>query len=503
MAEKKSGKHSKNVEISGHSDIERRFKQHPFVFIGTLLILVIVIVAFVLVPAIVPGEGLAVSRLEFGSWDGKPIAYSSGGFFARVRERNSQDYGMNDYQAWRSAFEATVERTAILDTMDRSGYAPSRPFVDKKVAELSFFQENGRFSAVKYNRIDAATRMKLWQDMRNDLIINIYHDDLRTIKIAGAETEFIGRMALPRRKFSMTVFPYTSYPDSEVAAYASRNADIFKTVYLSRITAAGGRREAQSILDRIQSGAITFEDAARTQSDDEYADRGGDTGARTAFEISSEIPDEEQWKIVINLPKDEVAGPFELSSGWVIFRANETSRPPNLQDSETLSKARDYLMDSERGLVEDWLITQAENFAREARLTGFAGAAADADLEIHEFGPLPINYGDSPLFTSLSSFQAPGLRDAVADENFWHTAFSTPVGEPSRPIVLSGSENSIVVLYPGEEITDENEAVENSKTMFSGWWAENETLRSIADSILASDKLNDSFNDTYFRLFLN
>ena len=503
MAEKKSEKHGKNMEISGRSDIERRFKQRPLIFIGTVLVLVIVIVAFVLVPAIVPGEGLAVSRLEFGAWDGKPVSYSAGGFFARVLELNSQKYGMNDYQAWRNAFETTVERTAILDTMNRSGYTPSKPFVDKKVAELPYFHENGRFSAVKYNRMDAAARMRLWQDMQNDLIVSTYNEDVSTIKTAEAEAEFIGRMALPRRKFSMAAFPYTSYPDSEVASYASRNADMFKTVYLSRITVSGGRREAQAVLEKIQSGELTFEDAARTQSDDDYSDRGGDTGARTAFELSTEIPDEEQWQTVINLPRDEVAGPFELSSGWVIFRANETSRPANLQDSETLDKVRGFLMDSERGVIEDWLLTQAENFAREARTTGFTGTAADANLEVHEFGALPINHGDSLLFTSLSSFQAPGLKDAVSDENFWRAAFSTPVGEPSRPIVLSGAESNIVVLYPGEEITDETDSVENSKNMFSSWWVKNETLNSVTASIMASDKFKDNFNDTYFRLFFN
>ncbi|MDR3355859.1 MAG: peptidyl-prolyl cis-trans isomerase [Spirochaetaceae bacterium] len=503
MAEKKSEKQGKKPDASGQSGIERRFRHHPLVFIGTVLVLVIVVIAFVLVPAIVPGEGLAASRLEFGSWNGKPIVYSSGGFFALMVERNSRDYGMGNYQAWRSAFEAAAERTAVLDIMETSGYTPSKSFVDRKVAELPFFKENGRFSAVKYNRMDASARIKLWQDMRNDVTVNIYHDDAATIKTAGAEAEFIGRMALTQRKFSMTAFPYSSYPDSESASYANKNADMFKTVYLSRITVSGGKREAQAVMDKIRSGEITFEDAARTQSDDEYADRGGDTGTRMAFELSAEIPDEDQWRAVINLPKDTISDLLELSSGWVFFRANEESRTSNLQDSDTLSKIRGFLMDSERGVIEDWLITQAENFAQEARRIGFTGAAGDADLRVYEFGPLPINYGDSPLFKSLNSFQAPGLRDAVSDENFWRTAFSTPVGEPSRPVVLGGGENNIVILYPGEELTDEGDAAENTRTIFSSWWAQNETLRSVASSVLSSDKFNDNFISTYFRLFSN
>ncbi|MDR2343487.1 MAG: peptidylprolyl isomerase [Spirochaetaceae bacterium] len=503
MAEKKSEKHGKKPEISGQPDIKRRFKQHPLIFIGTVLVLVVVIIAFVLVPAIVPGEGPGAQRLDFGSWNGKPIAYSSGGFFARVLERNSEQYRMGDYQAWRNAFETAAERTAILDIMNESGYQPSKVFVDRKVAEIPFFQENGRFSAIKYNKMPAAERMKLWQDMRNDLTVNIYHEDVGTVKIAEAEAEFIGRMALVQRKFSMTAFPYSSYPDNELAAYASRNTDMFKTVYLSKITVPGSKREAQAVLDKILSKGITFEDAASTQSDDEYAGRGGDTGSRMAFELSSEIPDEEQWRAVINLPKDGISDLLELSTGWVIFRANDTARPPNLQDSETLDKIRGFLMESERGVVEDWLIVQAENFARQVRTEGFTTVVLGTGIETHEFGPLPVNYGDSPLFTSLNSFQAPGLKDAVSDENFWRVAFSTPVGEPSRPLVLSGNDSNIVILYPEQELTDESDAAENSKTGFSSWWANNETLRGIASSILASDKFNDNFINTYFRLYSN
>jgi hypothetical protein len=508
MSEKKTEKQHKKVEKSGQSDVQRRFKQHPFIFIGTVLVLVIVIIAFVLVPAIVPGEGIASSQLNFGSWDNKPIVYSSGGVFARMREmyasiEQNRYSNMNmpyqiEYQIWRRAFEDTVLYTAILDIMDKSGYTPSKSFIDKRVASLPQFQENGRFSGIKYKKLDAASRIKLWQDVANDTLIERYYDDL-AIKVPDAEADFFGQMALPQRKFKLAIFPYASYPDEEAAIYANRNPDMFKTVYLSRITVSGGEREAQAILEKIRLNEATFEDTARTQSEDDYADIGGDTGERMAYELSLDIPDDEQRKSVINLAKGETSSVIKLPSSWVIFRANEASRPADLQDPATLDKIRLFLMDNERGVIEDWLITRAENFAQQAREVSFETAVSDYSLDAYDFGELPLNYGDSPLFTTVNSFQVYSLSGVSTDENFWRTAFSTPVGEPSRPIVLGNSDN-IVVLYPHEEIAEGMSIVDISKTNFSSW-INPQIQRDIGTAILTSNKFDDRFVGTYFRLF--
>jgi hypothetical protein len=505
MSEKKPEKHGKKQDTPEQSELGRRFRQHPLIFIGTVLVLVIVIIAFVLVPAIVPGEGLSASNLEFGYWDKKPITYSAGGFFARMREQYAalaRYYGMSDYQIWRNAFESTVIRTAALDIMAKSGYEPSKPFVDKKVAELPEFQENGRFSAVKYNKLDTSSRIKLWQDMRRDISVSLYHADSGMVKTASAEAEFIGRMALLQRKFKMAVFPYASYPNEEVIAYTNKNLSLFKTVYLSQITISGDEREARTVMDRIQSNETSFEDAARTQSTDSYSERGGDTGSRMVFEIAAEIPDEEQQNSLLNLAKGEMSEPVKIPSGWAIYRANEASEPPNLQDDAVLRKIRDFLMDNERGIIEDWLIVQAEDLSREARNSSFDGAAAEKGIEVYEFGALPVNYGSSELFTTLNSFSVPGLQDAVNDENFWRTAFSTPVGEPSQPVVLSGNEDNIVLLYPEAELEESN-AAETSESSFTSRWAANNVQRQITDAILSSSKFDDRFLNVYFTYLSN
>ncbi|MDR1257081.1 MAG: peptidylprolyl isomerase [Spirochaetaceae bacterium] len=502
MLQKKSEKPVKKTDGAEQSEAMRRFKQHPLIFVGTIIVLVIVIIAFVLVPAIVPGEGIGASRLTFGYWDNKPVAYSSGGFFALMREQYSRYYQMNDYLAWRYAFEAAVVRTAALDTMAKSGYEPSKALVDKTVARLPQFQENGRFSVIRYNRLDAASRIKLWQDMRNDIIVDRYNSDEGAIKGSRQEAEFIGDMALVQRKFKMTAFPYDSFPDDEVAVYAGGNPDMFKTVSLSQITVSGGEREARAVLEKIRSAETTFEDAARTQSSDSYADRGGVSGARMVFEFLSQITDDEQRSAIINLGKDEVSDAVNMPSGWIIFRANEDARPADTQDSATLEKIRSYLMNNERGVVEDWLLEQAENFIQRARNNGFEVVAANMGIDLYEFGYIPVNYGDSTLFSTVGSFSAPGLAGASTDENFWQAAFGTPVGEPSGPIILSGGNGNIVVLYPEEEVLDDVSAAENSKNSFSGQGAEY-VMRKINTAIMTSSKFKDDFITTYFSLLGN
>ncbi|HRZ89265.1 MAG TPA: hypothetical protein P5117_07250, partial [Spirochaetia bacterium] len=64
--------------------------RNTFVYIGTIVILVIVVVAFVFVPSF--GGPSADGRLpDFGSYAGTPIRYEQGGYMAgRVQAINDQ-----------------------------------------------------------------------------------------------------------------------------------------------------------------------------------------------------------------------------------------------------------------------------------------------------------------------------------------------------------------------------------------------------------------------------
>ena len=145
-------------------------------FIGTLVILLIVIVAFVLVPAI-PGVSNTGTEWVFCSYNKTPITLVPGNYFAQqvqgyeelYRYYYGDSYDASNifltYQMWRSAFEDTVIHAAKLEEMKKAGYVAPTDVVNREIAQLPQFQENGRFSSLKYRQIDNMTQRALFREV--------------------------------------------------------------------------------------------------------------------------------------------------------------------------------------------------------------------------------------------------------------------------------------------------------------------------------------------------
>ncbi|MDR2257517.1 MAG: peptidylprolyl isomerase [Treponema sp.] len=494
-------------ENSAKSEFIRRFKANPFIFIGTVVILIIVIVAFVLVPAIVPEAQRGGADLTFGFYNKVPINYVPGGYFAQVRENlawyQQQQASINEsnnqfvtYQIWRTAFEETVIHTGILQEMEAAGYTPSTEAVDREVAQL--FQENGRFSAARYQELDDNTRLTLWRQMRENIAEDYYKADITGLLKPAQERAFISRMASPQRTFDMTVFSIDDYPDSEVIAYAEENSGLFQVTHLSKITVNSGEREARQILDSIKEGTTTFEDAAKTQSQDSYAEKGGDMGIKSAYELTVEAPVAEDREKLFALRRGEYSDLIKLDSGWAFFRAEEAAVPMDIGDSAALEKVRSYIREFERGRMEDWTIAKAEEFIAQAVERGFDGAVIEQSLEKRHFGPIPVNYGEVDLFTTLSSIPVGEISGAALDENFWRIAFSTPLNTPSAPLVLG---NNVLVLFPLEESDADESASQNIESLLSSYWLSYNAEQNIRSFFLNNKKLENQFDKTFFRYF--
>jgi hypothetical protein len=488
------------------SDFIRRFKANPFIFVGTIIILIIVIVAFVLVPAIVPEAGSMV-ELNFGSYNKVPINYTPGNYFAQVRENlaryrqntaNENNYVEVSMEVWRGAFEEAVIRTAVLEEVKQTGYTPSQEQVDKEVAQQ--FRVDGVFDAARYRQLDRSTRMSLWRGVRDSLIDRRYREDVTNLRIPSKETEFIAAMASPRRSFDMAAFPLSSYPDSEIVLYAAENPDLFRFTHLSRITVSSSEAEARTVLNSIQEGTTTFEEASGTHSQDGYADRGGDMGIKMIYELTTEIPDADARNTVTALQSGEYSPIVKVPAGWAFFRAEVTPYAADLADSGNVSKVRGYLMDMERGRVEDWVIAQAETFIARIKEDGFDAAVEAQGLIKQSFGPLPLNYGGVDLFGSLRSEGVQELVSADSNENFWRTAFFTPLETPSIPLVLG---SNVVVLYPTGESPAEESAVETVRSIYSGYWLSYNAEMGLRNYFLRSGKLEDRFFEAFYKFIYN
>ena len=497
LPEKKDG--------SFKAEMMDRLKTQPFIYIGTFIILVIIIIAFVFVPAIVP-SARGGGDLVFGYYNKVPIKYVQNNFFARTYQMLSQneqlspddpDFMQKYTELWRISFEEAAIRIGILDEMKQAGFVVPEDVVDRQMAELPQFQENGRFSSAKYRAMDNNSRLNLWQQVEESIIINTYLSDLGSLKTNSAETAFISSMASPKRSFDIVTFNTSSYPDSDVIAFAQANPNFFRVINLSRITITSSEREARQILDSIKNGTTTFEEAARNNSQDWAAERGGDIGAIMAYELEYDLSDENARESILNLAKGEYSDIFSASWGSVFYRVDEAARPADFEDTAHINKIKTRILTNMRGRVEDWLISEAERFSGDVRELGFDKALAAWEITKQSFGPLPVNYGNSAVFTSVQSSGILELENAGNNLSFWRTAFSTPLNTPSEPLVL---ENNVVVLYPLEELDAEEEETALIESFFPYWM--NRSLETVYRShFLTSKKMDDRFVETFRKLW--
>lgn len=503
----------KDKKDSSSSELVRRFRQNPALFIGTFAVLILVVVSFVLVPALVP-ESSRGGDLTFGYYDKAPISWVPGNMFSQYQAQavdyyQNQGQDINNFRTsseiWRQAFDATVVHTAILQILKRSNYSVPKKTVDRNVAQLPMFQENGRFSAVLYKQMSDTRRMDIRRQVHDDIAKRQYYNDtFYGLLIPSAEADFISRMSGVTRNFEMVSFNVDDYPEEEYLAYGEENANLFRSIHLSVITIGSSEREAKKILDSIKDGASTFEDAARARSQDSYADRGGDMGNKYSYELEAEIHPIEDRERVFNLRRGDYSDVIKIGDNWAFFRVEEEITAADFSDPLVMERVRAYIRNYDRGRMEDYAITIAREFISEAIEDGFDNASRWRNLQKHNFGPIPINYGGVDLFAQLQSFTIPDLTpqnmsDLASNENFWKTAFSTETNTPSEPLVQG---DKILVFYPVEQIDVEESTLENLAQMYSSYWQNYIAEQSIQFYFLNNERMDDRFWDTYFRIFM-
>lgn len=156
----------------------KRGVKNPFLYGGTIVILIITVIAFVFIPSIGGGLGSSASVPTFGTWNGKPISYTSGSYFAtqvaqindylRQQGLSDQNFQLYAYQVWHMAFQSTAIRTALMDTVQKSGFKVTEKGLDEAMATNATFQVDGKFSIEKYNKTPMAERLKLRTSTKED-----------------------------------------------------------------------------------------------------------------------------------------------------------------------------------------------------------------------------------------------------------------------------------------------------------------------------------------------
>jgi hypothetical protein len=427
---------------------QQQEKQHrstgkTLTYAMTVLLLVIVVIAFVGTPAV---GGLAGgTRISFGSYDGREILYEPGNFLARqyqdiARAVQQQDQEITDVlirQVWRTAFQRAVFHEAMMILAEEADVAVSSRALDRAVARWPEFQENGRFSPDAYNSTSSQVRFALREYLREVLVdsqvqLDLYGDT----PVSDAEREFLVGFAGPERRFSFVQFSSADYPDAEVVAYGEANADRFRRINLSVITINSGEADAQSVREEAVSRATSFDDLARNQSNDSYADDGGLMGWVYYHELEPDFENPSVIDEIFKLEEGAISRVFRTTFGWTIYRVNEAPIEPDFTDADVLAAVRDYLTVFERGRIEDYLSAQAQEFANAAREEGFQNAAQTIDQSPAVTSWFPVNYGNTPYFAAVSAPTNQTMSAAGFREDFFREVFALEDEEVSGPIVV-------------------------------------------------------------------
>lgn len=484
----------------------KRSPRNTLLYIGSVVILVLVVVTFVGVPA-AGGFAQQQGSIVFGRYDGEDIAYRPGNFFARQYEiiaqslRDSSDDLDLEIQlriAWRQAFNRTVFRTAVLREAARSNMRVSEDRVDELIARDPRFMRDGRFDVSAYRNIGNQERFALRTFHRETAKYERFlQDALEGSHSPEAERRFVAAMAGPERSFTLVRFPFDDFPIQQVSAYAAENSDLFTGLTLSAITLAT-REEAEQIRGRALQPGNPFSELARTYSRDLYADRGGEIGEVWGHEIQQELLDPENLSAVVGLQADEISLPLETTSGWTLYRADEPPIGFDPDDTDALREVRSYMQAFEQGRIQDFVREEARSFAVRARGSGLSAAAVEEDREILETPYFPINFGNSQLFTRLNAPAIPDLADAANRQDFFVQAFSLEEGEVSDPVVLR---RSALVL----QLRDERPADDQQMDFLAEYYdsikaqLQSEEIESV---YLDEDRLEDNFLASFNRYVL-
>jgi peptidyl-prolyl cis-trans isomerase D len=513
---KKDKKIQVSEKDSGFSEIMGKFKANPALYIGSVVILVLVVVTFV------GGDFLSGGRryvqkgggdLTFGYYDNVPISWVPGNILSQYYEqlirRYRDQFDVNDSRIseiiWSQAFESAAVHIAILQEMKKSNYEPPEKIVDREVAKLPQFQgENGRFSPALYRQMSDTGRLALWRQVREELTTIQFSNDLFGLLIPSGEKEFIVKMGSGMRTFEAVSFSVDDFPDSEYLTYARENPDLFRSIHLSVITVRSGERAAKKILESVKDGTTTFEDAARAQSMDNFADRGGDMGVQYVYDLEKEITDAQTRENILSLGKGELSAVVDLDDKWVFFRVEDELKQADFDDGAVMDRVRSYMRNYERGRMEDWAIARANEFIADVKTDGFDSAARKRNKEKESIGPLPINYGNVDLFTTLLTFnvsflQGQELSELSKNTNFWKNAFSTPLNTPSEPLVHG---SKVLVFLPVGQTDIEKEKADEISSTYSDYWLGSTTEQSLRPFFMNSKRMKNNFRDIYRRFFL-
>ncbi len=484
-------------------------KKKPVLMLFSVGLLAIIVITFVGAP--LAGRIGQKGRIVFGKYKGEEILFVPGNYLSRQSEiiaeqirANSEDQNIQyqAYQVWRTAFERTVLHVAILQEAKEAGLHVTDEKIDIELTKTGPYVVNGKFSTEAYQSTSVSERTSTRYLFRENLIHQQYlRDVLQDKKESSKELDFIKEMAKEERSFAFVDFTFDDYPEEMILDFGRENLSLFREVKLSRITINSSGSDAENIHQQLVDNPGMFEELARTQSKDSFADKGGDMGWRSYFSLEQDFENEKDLDLIFSLQQDEISPVIETDFGWVIYRSDDAPRDIDLLDSEALERVTSYIRLYEGGLVEDYLLSQADAFRADAMEIGFESAAIGIDKFQSMTDYAPINYGNNFFFKPLRTIgedKSALMQQVSNSEDFFKQGFSLEEDGISEPIIVD--DTILVVKLLGVRTADDADL--QNLDFYYPYIVQQFNEEDMNSFFLKSKDLEDNFNDVFYEYFL-
>ncbi len=165
-----------------------------------------------------------------------------------------------------------------------------------------------------------------------------------------AEPEFKAELAKLRENLlinyaAQKVLSAVKVSDEDVRAYYDEHADQFisgETVNASHIL-IDSEEKALEILEKLNTGAITFEDAAKEYSSCPSGKNGGSLGD---FERGQMVPEFDSAVFAMN--EGEISSPVKTQFGYHIIRLNSKSEESRVPFESVAERLKDHVLGEKR-----------------------------------------------------------------------------------------------------------------------------------------------------------
>jgi len=468
-----------------------------------VIVLILIAITFVL-PAAGVGSlfGGNSNGIVFGKYDGEDIALEYGNYFynqyaAIAAESNPQDL-TSIYSVYQNAYYNTVFHSAAVKMAEEAGYKAVDENINKLILDQNVYaDEDGNFSADKYNETDENTKAMIYNNAKEVLPMAVVQSDVSSVLTSQKEKDFVTRVSSEGRTFKYVAFSSECYPDEDAKAYFEANQDTFRVIDISMMTLSS-EDEANTAIADMKAGTKTFSEIASEKSIDGYKSQGGSVGEVSYHSILDLFGVEETAQKIIGTAEGEYVEPINTGYGYTVVYVNKAAKTPEMSDA-LLSGVKAYIASETPDEVKAYTEKAANDFAAAAS-GDFEKAVADMGLVLNDVAITAPNPSGAQLMTNFSITDANGYLNtaSASDKDFFASLFTSEEGTVLGP-VASGS-SAFIVVEVGADGKDST--MDQLIPMYYDYITSQTAISDLQQSVLNSDKFEDDFQSVFFSQIL-